>query len=139
MYISKAITKTDTCTIVNKQGKTLRKKYNIRLLKPFFSYDTTDSDEQRQLQKSNHNKKHTKDEEEEEDLSNKAFIEHKQDLQELHRNRFNKYPGKIAEMILFFVGKSSEQTLNITKQKMKFSIKDFFRKLRIWSHLLRNP
>ena len=31
-------------------------------------------------------------------------------------------------MILLFVRKSLEQTLNITKQKMKFSIKDFFSK-----------
>ena len=53
-YIIKTITKTGFCTSLkqgNKQGKALRKKCNVSLLKPFFSEDTTENDKHWQLQK----------------------------------------------------------------------------------------
>ena len=55
----KRITKTGLFTFVNKQGKALRKKCNVSLLKPLFSEDAAENDEQRQLQKSNLNEKHS--------------------------------------------------------------------------------
>ena len=52
----------------------------------------------------------------------------------------------IGEFYQFFIHKPMIGTLDNTAQKMKLSITDFFskcdkfrRKLRIWSHLLKNP
>ena len=76
MYTVKAITQTSLCSFINKQGKALRKKYNVTLLKLFFSEDTAKTNEHWQLQKDNHNEKHNKKEQEEEHLHNETHNEH---------------------------------------------------------------
>lgn len=45
-YTITTITKTGLCNLINKRGKTLRKKYNVGLMKPLFSEDSSENDEQ---------------------------------------------------------------------------------------------
>ena len=92
----KRITKTGLFTFVNKQGKALRKKYNVSLLKPLFSEDAAENNEQRQLQKSNLNEKHSKHKEEDGHLHNETYIEYRQNLCVLDKNHFNKLPDEIV-------------------------------------------
>lgn len=54
----------------------LRKEYSVTLQKLFFSKDTTENDEQPQLQKSNCDEKHNKYQEEEH-LRDESYNEHK--------------------------------------------------------------
>ena len=92
----KRITKTGLFTFVNKQGKALRKKCNVSLLKPLLSEDAAENDEQRQLQKSNLNEKHSKHKEEDGHLHDETYIECRQNLCVLDKNHFNKLPDEIV-------------------------------------------
>ena len=67
----------------------LCKEYNVSLLKPFFSEDTTENDEQTQLQKSNRDEKHDK-QKEEEHLHDKSYYKYENNKQEIQGSQVNK-------------------------------------------------
>lgn len=106
-YTIKATTKTGLCTLVNKQDETLRKKYNVSLLKPFFSNDTTENDDQQPLLQES-----SRDEEEKAHIYDERYNEHVKNLHELDTNYFNNLPDEIVEIILLFAGKSVAQSVD---------------------------